>query len=243
LGFEADVAAKYDDWYRRPEGRYADALERELFLRLVQPRKGQSLLEIGCGTGHNLEFFRGLGLEVAGVDPSEHMLEIAGKKLQAGVTLSLGQAEELNFGDGSFDIVTLITVLEFCSDPAEALKEAARVAREKVYLGVLNKASLLAIVRRVKGRFRESVYNQAKFYTIWAIERMVKRELENVPLSWGSILLFPLGWHRYCHKADRLLSFRRTPFGAFLGICINVAGGSGEVARVPSLYAPQASSG
>jgi len=243
LGFEADVAAKYDDWYRRPEGRYADALERELFLRLVQPRKGQSLLEIGCGTGHNLEFFRGLGLEVAGVDPSEHMLEIAGKKLQAGVTLSLGQAEELNFGDGSFDIVTLITVLEFCSDPAEALKEAARVAREKVYLGVLNKASLLAIVRRVKGRFRESVYNQAKFYTIWAIERMVKRGLENVPLSWGSILLFPLGWHRYCHKADRRLSVRRPPFGAFLGICINVAGGSGEVARVPSLYAPQASSG
>jgi len=243
VGFEADVAAKYDDWYRRPEGRYADALERELFLRLVQPRKGQSLLEVGCGTGHNLEFFRGLGLEVAGIDPSEHMLEIAGKKLQAGATLCLGQAEELNFEDGSFDIVTLITALEFCSDPAEALKEAARVAREKVYLGVLNKASLLAMVRRVKGRFRESVYNQAKFYTIWGIERMVKRELGNVPLAWGSVLLFPLGWHRYCHRADRLLCFRRNPFGAFLGLCIDVAGCSGEVARVPSLYAPQASSG
>jgi ubiquinone/menaquinone biosynthesis C-methylase UbiE len=243
VGFDTDVAAKYDEWYRKPEGRYADALERELFLRLVQPRKGQSLLEVGCGTGHNLEFFRELGLEVAGIDPSEHMLEIAGKKLQAGATLSLGQAEGLNFEDGSFDIVTLITVLEFCSDPAEALKEAARVAREKVYLGVLNKASLLAIVRRVKGRFRESVYNQAKFYTIWGIERMVKRELGDVPLTWGSVLFFPLGWHRYCHRADRLLSFRRTPFGAFLGVCINVAGGSGEVARVPRLYAPQASSG
>lgn len=243
MGFDADLADKYDDWYRKPEGRYADAMERELFLRLVQPRKGQSLLEIGCGTGHNLEFFRGLGLEVAGVDPSKPMLEIARRKLQAGATLSLGQAEGLNFEDGSFDIVTLITLLEFSSDPAGALKEAARVARERVYLGVLNKASALAMVRRVKGRFRESVYNQAKFYTIWGIEQMVKRELGNVPLTWGSVLLFPLGWHRCCHRADRLLSFRRNPFGAFLGICLDVAGGLGEVASVPGLYAPQASSG
>jgi len=243
VDFDADVAAKYDEWYRTTGGRYADAMEKELFLKLVQPRKGQNLLDVGCGTGHNLEFFRELGLEVAGIDSSESMLEIATKKLQAGVSLYPGRAEELRFKDGSFDIVTLITVLEFSSDPAGALKEAARVAREKVYLGVLNRACIVAIARRLKGRFRESVYNQAKFYTIWGIEQMVERELGNVPLTWGSVLLFPLGWHRCCHRADRLLSFRRNPFGAFLGICINVAGSSGEVATVPSLYAPQASSG
>ena len=220
MGFNADVAAEYDQWYRRPEGQYADALEKELFLRLVQPREGQSLLEVGCGTGHNLEFFDGLGLEIAGNDPSRHMLELAARRLGPRVRLSQGQAEGLGFDDDSFDIVALITVLEFVSDPVEALKEAARVAKLKVYLGILNKASMLGIARRAKGRFRESIYNQARFYTIWEIEQMVRSVLGPVPLTWQSVLFFPLGWHRYCQRADRLLSFGRNPLGAFLGICI-----------------------
>ena len=218
--YDAEAAAKYDDWYRKPEGRYADALEKELFLRLVQPRKGQSLLEVGCGTGHNLEFFRGLGLELAGVDPSEPMLGIAASKLNSDVALSLGRAGTLSFADKSFDIVALITVLEFCSDPAEALREATRVAREKVYLGVMNKICLLDITRRVKGKFRESTYNQARFYTIWELKRMMKRELGSVRLTWESALFFPLKSHRFCRRADQLLSFRRNPFNAFLGVCI-----------------------
>ena len=220
MGFDINVATEYDQWYRRPEGQYADAVEKELFLRLVEPQEGQSLLEVGCGTGHNLDFFSGLGLEVAGIDPSRHMLELAARRLGPRVRLSRGQAEALSFDNDSFDIVALITVLEFVSDPLEALKEAARVAKVKVYLGVLNKASILGIARRAKGRFRESIYNQARFYTMWEIEEMVTMVLGQVPLTWESALFFPLGWHRYCQRADRLLSFRGNPFGAFLGICV-----------------------
>lgn len=220
MGFDADVAAKYDQWYQRSEGQYADALEKELFLRLVQPERGQSLLEVGCGTGHNLRFFRELGLDVTGIDSSQPMLQMAARRLGSGEGLSLGQANGLQFDDNSFDIVVLITLLEFLSDPAGALKEAARVSQEKVYIGVLNKISILGIARRVEGKFRKSIYNQARFYTIWEIEEMVRRVLDGVSLTWESVLFFPLGWHRYCHKVDRFLSFQRNLFGAFLGICI-----------------------
>ena len=219
MSFDVNVATEYDQWYQRPEGQYIDALEKELFLRLVQPQRGQSLLEVGCGTGHNLEFFSELGLNVTGIDSSEPMLQIAAKRLGPDVRLLLGEANRLAFDNNSFDIVILITVLEFLSDPAGALKEAARVSREKVYIGVLNKTSILGIGRRVKGRFRKSIYNRAKFYTIWEIEKMSKRVFGNVSLTWESVLFFPLGWHRYCHRVDRLLSFQRNPFGAFLGIC------------------------
>jgi len=228
--YDAAVAARYDDWYRGPEGQYADALEKELFVKLVRPRKGQSLLEVGCGTGHNLEFFRDLGLEPAGVDPSEAMLKVAASKLTTDERLSLGRAEKLGFENSSFDIVALITVLEFCSNPAEALREAIRVTREKLYLGVLNKTSFLNVTRRVKRRFQESTYNQARFYTIWELKRMVSREAGNARFTWESVLFFPLTWHRYCHRADHLLSFRRNPLGAFLGICITPAEHSRNVA-------------
>ena len=218
--FEAGVAAKYDKWYRRSGGHYADVLEKELFLRLVQPQRGQSLLEVGCGTGHNLEFFSELGLDTTGVDPSESMFKKAARKFGPSAKLFIGQANKLEFEDNSFDIVALITVLEFLADPAGAIKEAARVSREKVYLGVLNKTSILSIVRRVKGKFHESIYNQARFYTIWEIEEIMRSVLVDVSLTWKSVLFLPLGWHRYCHRIDRFLSFHRNPFGAFLGICV-----------------------
>jgi len=220
MSFDAGVAAKYDKWYQRSAGQYADAQEKELFLRLVQPQRGQNLLEIGCGTGHNLKFFRELGLDVTGVDSSKPMLQRAARRLGPGANLSLGQANELGFADNSFDIVALITLLEFLPDPEGALKEAIRVSRGKVYIGVLNKTSILGITRRVEGKFQKSIYNQARFYTIWEIEKMVGRVLDRVSLNWESVLFFPLGWHRYCHRVDRFLSFQRNPFGAFLGICI-----------------------
>jgi len=218
MSFDAGAAAKYDKWYLKSAGHYADFREKELFLKLVKPQKKQQLLEVGCGTGHNLEFFRELGLDVTGVDTSQSMLEKAAQRLGPGARLCRGQANKLDFADKSFDIVALITVLEFLPDPAGAIREAARVSRKKIYLGVLNKTSMLSLTRRVKGRFGESIYNQAKFYTIGEIEAMVHSVLSNVSLNWQSVLLFPLGWHRYCHWLDGWLTFRKNPFGAFLGV-------------------------
>lgn len=215
-------AAEYDLWYQTPEGRYADVLERELFLRLIQPEPGQSLLDVGCGTGHNLAFFKELGLEVAGIDASKSMLDIASSKFGAEVGLYHGRAEELPFDNNSFDIVTLITLLEFAPDSARVLEEAARVARAQIYLGILNKASLLGISRRVKGRFRHSIYNRARFYSIWEIKAMVGKAIGEAPLDWQSALFFPLSWHKYVHRLDRLLSFANNPFGAFLGVRLSI---------------------
>ncbi len=221
--FTAEMASKYDQWYQSPEGQYADAQEKELFLRLVQPKRGESLLEVGCGTGHNLEFFKGLSLEVTGIDSSEPMLQMAAKKLGNSVRLSLGQADELRFDDGSFDIVALITLLEFLPNPKETLREAIRVTRRKVYIGVLNKASLLGVARRVRSRFRKDIYSQARFYTVWELERMV-RGLGEVSFVWKGVLFLPLGWQRRCHKLDRFLTLKRNPFSGFLGIYLTKGG-------------------
>ena len=215
-------AVEYNYWYQTPEGRYADTLEKGLFLKLVRPESGQSLLDIGCGAGHNLAFFKELGLKTTGIDISKAMLDIATKKLGTDIKLCQGQAGELPFNNNSFDIVVLITVLEFVTDPTKALKEAVRVARGQVYLGILNKASLLALNRRIKGRFRDSIYNQAKFYSIREIEAMVNGSLGKVPIEWQSTLFFPLSWYRYVRWLDKFLASANNPFGAFLGVKLDV---------------------
>ncbi len=217
-----DQAAQYALWYQTPEGQYADTLEKELFLKLVQPKPGRSVLDIGCGTGHNLAFFKELELKAAGIDMSKPMLDIASKKLGSDAELYWGHAEELPFDNNSFDIVTLITVLEFVSDPTKVLKEAGRVAQAQIYLGILNKISLLGINRRIKGKFRDSIYNQARFYSIWETEAMVRRAIGKVSLEWQSTLFFPLSWHKYIRWFDRRLPSANNPFGAFLGVKLNV---------------------
>jgi len=220
-----DQATQYALWYQTPEGQYTDTLEKKLFLKLVRPKSGQSVLDIGCGTGHNLAFFKELELKASGIDASKPMLAIASKKLGPDAELYWGHAEALPFDNDSFDIVTLITVLEFVSDPTKVLKEAGRVARAQIYLGVLNKISLLGINRRIKGKFRDSIYNQAKFYSIWEIEAMVRRAMGKVPLEWRSTLFSPLSWHKYIYRLDRLMPSANNPFGAFLGVKLNVERG------------------
>ena len=224
--FGVERASKYDQWFQTREGRYADQMEQELFLRLVRPRPGQSLLEVGCGTGHNLEFFRKLGLQTVGVEPSPAMLKVAARKLPE-VPLLQARAESLPFRDGSFDLVALITVLEFLPEPLPALREARRVSREKIYLGILNKASLLGMVRRVKAKFAESTYRQATFYTIGEISRLLREIEERPSFDWGSVLHFPLSWQSLFSGLERFLSFRESPLGAFLGVCLNIGGSNG----------------
>ena len=221
--FEEETAAdKYDQWYQTPGGRYADEMEKELFLRLVQPRSGQSILEVGCGTGHNLKFFQELELKAVGVEPSKAMLRVAARKVSPEITLVQARAESLPFPDNSFDLVALITVLEFLPDPLKALQEASRAARDKVYLGILNKASLLGITRRIKAKFKESTYRQAKFYSLGEIRGLISQLGNNPSLSWGSVLHFPLSWYRLFQGLDHFLAFRGSPFGAFLGICLDL---------------------
>jgi ubiquinone/menaquinone biosynthesis C-methylase UbiE len=214
-------AGNYDSWYLDRKGRRAAELENELFRRLVRPTAGQKLLEIGCGTGHNLAYFDFLGLAATGIEMSSQMLSVASAKLSVGSRLIQGDALRLPFADNSFDVVALITTLEFVADPVEVVVEAARVCRDCLYLGVLNKTSVLGIQRRVKARLQESIYQRARFYTIRELETLLYRALGRVDFHWESTLVLPLAWTSYMDGLERTLSFKQNPFGGFLGVRVN----------------------
>ena len=123
-----------------------------------------SVLEVGCGTGHFSRWLDDQGLAVVGLDLSPVMLAEA--RALDGVPLVRGDARRLPFADGVFDLVAFITTLEFLEQPREALAEALRVARCGMVLGVLNRCSLLGLQRRLKGFFRPTVYDAAHFYGV-----------------------------------------------------------------------------
>lgn len=86
-----------------------------------------SVLDVGTGTGIFAEAFAPLAARVAGLDADAGLLERA-RGLVAGVEFLEGVAERLPFADRSFDLAFLGHVLHETDDPAEALREAGRVA-------------------------------------------------------------------------------------------------------------------
>lgn len=220
--FDETSAGSYDNWLKTSYGRYMDEKEKGLILELLKPLQGERLLDVGCGTGEHLLFFRDRGCNVTGIDPSPFMLEVAQQKLGHTAALQTGNAEDLPFSDNEFDIVSLIFSLEFTDDPEGAIREAIRVCRGRVFLGVLNTCSLVALKRIVKGMFGESVYNEARFFHVGELLRMVKGVLPDVEIQWGSVIYLPCWCSGITGKIEANIPFRKNPFGAFLGLSFPV---------------------
>lgn len=220
--FHEDIARTYDDWKQSPTGSYMDGREKSLMLDLVAPRGGERLLDVGCGTGDHLLLFRRKGCDVTGIDPSPYMLDRARRKMENRAELREGTAEDLPFSDNEFDIVTLITSLEFTRDPQKAIAEAVRVCRGRVFLGVLNKFSCMGIHRRIQGLNRNTIYASARFFHIGELTAMVRHELQGVRIRWGSVIYFPRGWYGFAKKFEESIPVMKNPFGAFYGLSFPV---------------------
>jgi ubiquinone/menaquinone biosynthesis C-methylase UbiE len=171
--FDEQVSSHYEAWYETSEGRHADALEKASLRRILesfpQPR---SVLEVGCGTGHFTRWLREQGLAAVGLDLSQEMLAEA--QILDGLPLVRADAHRLPFADGTFDLVALVTALEFLEAPEEAVAEALRVTRRGLLLGVLNRWSLLGLKRRLTELLRPTVYRTAQFYSVGELKRLLK---------------------------------------------------------------------
>lgn len=112
---------------------------REIGLRLLAAASGETVLEVGFGTGHCLvEFARAVGPngKVLGVDLSENMLAQADKLLRAEqlsdrVALRCGDAIHLPYDDDSIDAVFTSFTLELFDTPElpKVLAEWRRVLK------------------------------------------------------------------------------------------------------------------
>jgi phosphatidylethanolamine/phosphatidyl-N-methylethanolamine N-methyltransferase len=104
---------------------------RRALARAVAKAGPARVLEIGVGTGLLLSRYPA-DAQLVGVDLSPEMLRQAQRSLERNglgdrVDLLLTDAEQLPFGDASFDCVTLPYVITVTPDPARLLREAERV--------------------------------------------------------------------------------------------------------------------
>lgn len=105
-------------------------------VRLIALQPGQSLLDIGCGTGEVLyQLHKKFGETVSlyGIDPSSDMLDVARHKLRKvpNAQLELGIGEQLQFPENTFDwVVSSLTFHHVPLDVKRAtIRESYRVLK------------------------------------------------------------------------------------------------------------------
>ena len=105
----------------------------ELVIERAGIAPGIELLDVGTGSGGNIAIPAALrGARVVGLDVTPELLELArGHAAEAGVDVEWieGDAQELPFGDASFDRVVSTFGAMFAPDHARAAAELVRVCR------------------------------------------------------------------------------------------------------------------
>jgi len=121
------------DW---GQGRYERIAEQllpvaEELIALAAPAQGETVADLGTGTGNGALLAAERGARVIGIDPAERLLSVAAERARArGLDLDLrvGAAEEIPLEDGSVELVTSVLGVVFAADAEAAGAEMARIA-------------------------------------------------------------------------------------------------------------------
>ena len=107
----------------RASATHAEGADLDLVVEWCEPAEGVTALDVATGGGHVARRLRECGATVVTVDPAPGM--------QADTTAF---AEDLPFADGSFDVVACRIAAHHFADVNAAVREMARVARDKFVL-------------------------------------------------------------------------------------------------------------
>src|ERR1700748_3279366 len=106
------------------------APDAPLFFRRVGVERGQTLLDVGCGSGQLALIAARAGAKVTGCDIATNWLERARARASLenlSITFEEGDAELLPYEDGQFDVVTSLVGAMFAPRPNQVAAELLRV--------------------------------------------------------------------------------------------------------------------
>lgn len=145
-GMKAD---DYEAWYHTRRGRWIAETEFRVLAAHLAVCRGETILDMGAGTGQFARRLARAGFAVIGLDPNLAWLRFADRHRADDERFIAGDATRLPLADKSVDVAMSVTALCFIADQRRAIAELIRVTRRRFALGLLNRRSPLF---RKKGR-------------------------------------------------------------------------------------------
>jgi SAM-dependent methyltransferase len=133
LGGGQDSLFSAAEAYERFMGRWSRSLA-PLFVRFAGVRDGDSVLDIGSGTGALTAAVAKTApsSRIVGVDPAASYVALAqSRQRSALIHFEVGDAQRLRFDDATFDHTVSLLVVNFIPDVRKALGEMKRVTKSK----------------------------------------------------------------------------------------------------------------
>lgn len=113
-------------------------------LDFIKLSKNSRILDIGCGSGRTLKWFREFGLKNSiGIDSSKNSLELCEKRgFRINKDIFFMDGGKTNFRSESFDLIFADGLLEHFKDFSPLVKEMCRISKKYVLITQPNHFSL-----------------------------------------------------------------------------------------------------
>lgn len=123
--------------------------------------KNKKLLDVGCATGYLLKEGKARQMDCFGVEISPYASQIAKKSFPK--RIFSGTLEKTNYSKNSFDIITMIDLIEHTKSPIETLARVRKILRNGGFLIIVT-PNYKSIWARIFGKYWTNFKEEHLYY-------------------------------------------------------------------------------
>lgn len=127
------------------------------------------LLDIGCASGDLMKVAKVFGYDCYGIDISQPLIDLA---LKSKLKVELATLEEMAYPDKMFDVITILSVLQYVDNKVQFMSEVKRVLKDDGIFLIHCPVDLVPYAEML------DIMNQCNFEIIFTRQGMSKQYTE-----------------------------------------------------------------